>query len=558
MATRKHVPAVVAAASGAVLCAALLLSAVWSTPPQRFRRSDTAAGNTITGRVLIGGQPAAGAIVKVKAASYFTLSNRDGYFELPLPDDLRSSFAGKPPRNAAVRVTAAKPGYFIAGSAWRGKPITLQLRAVDLRDNPDYHWIAPHPDPAKPKQCGNCHRKIFEEWAGSSHASAASNPRFWNVYDGSTAHGGPSTGWNLLQQHPRGAGVCYSCHIPSPQPDTTLLADLRRVRDGDSVHLEGVHCDFCHKIAATDLEPVGLHHGRFALQLARPVNADQPQLFGPLPDVDRGEDAYTPLYRSSKYCASCHEGVVFGIHAYTTYSEWQATKYARQGVQCQDCHMAPEGSMTNMAPGHGGVQRDPRTLASHRFPGSSPVFVRRHLEFELTAARAGDNTLAAEVRIRPQHTGHLTPTGHPSRHIILQLQGWDAAGNATSQLSGPRLPALAGDGGANGASDGIVAGQAGEIYGRTLVAATGRPAAFWDDDARFTSDTRLQPDIKHRVQFSFAAATVRIEAQLIYRRFSAYVAQQKGWQDNSHVLFRRVWPQPGASPGPQDDKPEAR
>src|SRR5262249_31537693 len=138
--------------------------------------------------------------------------------------------------------------------------------------------------------------------------------------------------------------------------------DLRRA---EGVALQGVHCDYCHKIAEVDNPQPGLTHGRFGLKLRRP--AEGQLFFGPLDDVDRGDDAYSPLYRESRYCASCHEGTVFGVPVYTTYSEWLASPAAREGKQCQDCHMAPTGLLTNLAPGKGGIPRDPKTLANHRF-----------------------------------------------------------------------------------------------------------------------------------------------------------------------------------------------
>jgi len=527
---------------GISMLGGLVLLSVWMPAPALH--SQRPAGiRLITGCVLMDGQPVAGATVKVKTARGFALSDASGNFKLLHPTSgSRGDIASR-----VLRITAAKPGSFIAGADWTGDPVYLHLQPVDLTDNPHYRWIAPHPDATKPQQCGNCHQSIFDEWAASSHAVSASNPRFWNVYDGSTANGGDAAGWNLLQQHPGGAGVCYSCHVPSPQPAAKLLRDLRRVRAGDSVHLEGVHCDFCHKVAGAAIEPVGLNHGRFGLQLARPTQPQHPQVFGPLADVDRGEDSYSPLYSKSQYCASCHEGVVFGVHAYSTYSEWQRTSYASQGVECQDCHMAPTGLMTNIAPGNGGLEREPRTLASHSLPGSQPAFMRQHLDLELTVNRSASGNLNAGIRLQPHQTGHMTPTGHPSRHLILHLQAWDAAGNLLPPLSGPVLPALAGEpaGGAevsNTETNQPLAGQSGELYGRTRLTADGRPAAFWEE-ATFTSDTRLHPDVPRRAAFVFPAAASRITATLISRRFSYYVARQKGWKNNSRELLKKSWSQ---------------
>src|SRR5439155_17283988 len=109
----------------------------------------------------------------------------------------------------------------------------------------------------------------------------------------------------------------------------------------------GVHCDFCHKIAGVSLAKLGQEHGRFAYQMLRPKEGQL--FFGPLDDAGRGEETFSPLYHESRYCASCHEGTVLGAKVYTTYSEWLASPARKQGKQCQDCHMQPTGTMTNMA-----------------------------------------------------------------------------------------------------------------------------------------------------------------------------------------------------------------
>src|SRR5207244_7472645 len=96
--------------------------------------------------------------------------------------------------------------------------------------------------------------------------------------------------------------------------------------------------------------PLGVTHGRYILGLLRP--AEGQLFFGPLDDVDRGEDALAPIYGESRYCASCHEGVVFGVRVYSTYSEWLDSPARREGKQCQTCHMTPTGTLTHLAPGH--------------------------------------------------------------------------------------------------------------------------------------------------------------------------------------------------------------
>ena len=218
---------------------------------------------------------------------------------------------------------------------------------------------------------------------------SATGRQFRNLYEGTDWQGRPGVGWGLLTQHADGAGVCASCHAPALSDDDPANLDLRQIT---GTATRGVHCDYCHKIAATDRDKVGLTHGRFNLHLLRPDPQGEPRqlFFGPLDDVDRGEDAHSPLYRDSLYCASCHEGTVFGVHVYSTYSEWLASPARRQGRQCQDCHMKPTGRMTNVAPGKGGLERDPLTLTSHRFfAGSQERMLPRLSPGECAVRRDG-------------------------------------------------------------------------------------------------------------------------------------------------------------------------
>ena len=127
---------------------------------------------------------------------------------------------------------------------------------------------------------------------------------------------------------------------------------------------------------------------------------------------------YSPLYKESRYCASCHEGVLFGVHVYGTYSEWLESPARRQGQQCQSCHMTPTGKLTNIAPGKGGIERDPKTLASHDFPGGQAEMLRRCLKLSVRVRRV-EQGVRAEVEVTAENVGHRVPTGFIDRNLLL-------------------------------------------------------------------------------------------------------------------------------------------
>jgi hypothetical protein len=394
------------------------------------------------------------------------------------------------------------------------------------QDYPEYEWLDPTPNAASPKNCGNCHAEIYREWSVSGHARSARGRHFRNLYEGTDWQGRAAVSWGLLEQHPLGAGVCSSCHAPTVRDDDPALYDLRHLQ---GVTLQGVHCDYCHKITGQGDGTIGLSHGRFNLRLLRP---ERGKLFlGPLDDVDRGEDAYTPFYHDSRYCASCHEGVVFGVPVYTTYSEWLASPARRQGLQCQDCHMTPTGRMTNIAPGHGGKRRDPISLGNHRFfDGDQAAMLRRCLQVD-AVLEPREGAVHLHLAIHVDGVGHRVPTGFVDRHLILLVEGSDTAGQALAPGSGPRLPGAVGP---------EMAGQAGRLYAKFLSADRGRgPVPFWTPAPAIT-DNRLRPGSPDHLDWVFPGHLARLRVRVIYRLFWQEVARAKGWPDEDIPVLERI------------------
>lgn len=476
-----------------------------------------------SGRVVDGAGPTVGARVGFQGILDRANTDSQGLFALLSP-------------RSAERVVASKAGYYVAAESWHEGvgSLEIRLRPHPLEDYREYAWISSYRSSDEPERCGNCHGEILREWSDGAHAQSATNPHFRNLYDGTDWQGNENVGWSLLRQAPEASGVCYSCHVPSLEPDARLVRDLRTT---SGVAREGVHCDFCHKIAAVSLAGVGLNHGRFALQLTRPRPGLQ-VYFGPMDDANRASAVHSPLYRRSQYCAGCHEGIVLGTHAYGEYSEWLASPAFKQGVQCQDCHMRPTGQMCNVAPGRGGIDRDPRTLASHRSTRGDPAVLRRHVLLDLRAERTA-SAIDVAVEIRVRGVGHRLPTGYPDRALIVWIAAKDAQGRDLGALEGPRLPPAAGDG--EPEKGGLFA-KPGKMYAKALQGLDGAmPVPFWVPN-RVIADTRLLPDQADRLQFRFRAPQGRAEivARLVYRRFSKYLADQKGWPDTETLVDQRT------------------
>ncbi|MFL5246067.1 MAG: hypothetical protein ACJ8FY_28690 [Gemmataceae bacterium] len=248
------------------------------------------AGFPVSGLVTDGHFPVSNARVRFKGRNELAFTDREGRFRLA-PLDAEHT-----------RITASKEGYVIAGQSLTTDPLKLFLRPLPAEDNQDYEWVGPTPDSSRAGNCGNCHGSIYDEWRSSGHARSATGRHFRNFYEGTDWNGKRGVGWNLLVDNPLGGGVCASCHAPTlafaPEHG---LGDLREAR-GVAAH--GVHCDFCHKVSGLGTGTIGQTHGSFNLDLLRPRKGQL--FFGPLDDVDRGEDAFSSFYKDSNYCASCH------------------------------------------------------------------------------------------------------------------------------------------------------------------------------------------------------------------------------------------------------------
>ena len=489
-------------------------------------------------------RPIADARVRIKGSSTFIKTDDLGMFSL---DRLLAS-ENAPTKRAGLRLTAAKPGFLIGGIHWptnenaaKEHAFQIQLNRLPTADHPAYQWVDPTPSVDDAQRCGNCHDELYDQWSGGGHAAAATNPHFLSIYSGQRADGTWASHGGLLTDYPEGASVCASCHAPSADWDE-MAGDLRDVSPTARL---GVHCDYCHKIQRVELQPPGLSHGRLAVHLlrpaprrpsgaansethgqdlrlasnARPTDARHPldqttatgQLFfGPLDDVDRGEDSYSPIYSTSEYCATCHEGVLFGVPVYTTYSEWQTSQAAAAGKTCQACHMRPDGMMTNVAPGFGGIERAPDQLASHQLlPGGRPSMLKNCIDVQSRLVMT-DSGPQVQVTVQTHDVGHQVPTGFVDRHLILLVEAFDANQQPIAPNLGEQLPAAVGPDWAD---------KAGSVFAKQLVAPDGStPVPFWTAGVRW-QDTRLRPDHRATYTYGFPPTAARFRVRLVYRRF---------------------------------------
>src|SRR5262249_40110971 len=163
-------------------------------------------------------------------------------------------------------------------------------------------------------------------------------------------------------------------------------------------------------------------------------------------------------------------------------------------------HMAPTGTLDNLAPAKGGLPRDPRTLGNHLFfAGSQDAMLRDCLKASVTLTQ-GREGLHAEVEVRADKVGHRVPTGFVDRNLVL-VEALDRDGKALPARTGPTLPRVAGKG---------FAGLPGRLYAKLLTDFDGQsPVPFWRAQPDF-ADTRLIPGSADRAVFTFPAEADRV------------------------------------------------
>lgn len=524
--------------------------------------SGTSISGLVTGE---NGLPVAGALVKIQATDNSTVSAADGSFTL----------AGLAP-DAAVTVNAWKQGYYCAMEA--GQPAGKQDVAIGLiryqtGDNPDYEWIPPEGNGG----CADCHPAINDIWRRNAHAGAARNPRFLTMYLGTDTDGNqspptryePGSGaWSgtLVPQPPDPAlpyfgpgylldfpgtpGNCASCHTPGAAVGRD--ADPTAAAGADSF---GVHCDFCHKIADVYLDegtglPFRHRPGTGSCDVRRPYTDDPNKgqlFFGTFDDVNAPKnDAYLPLIRESRFCAPCHFGAFWDTVVYNSYGEWMQSPYSNPdtGKTCQECHMpAPTMSggqaITNIAPGKGGIERNPDAIHAHLQLGASdPDFMKSAVSMTALADTAGE-ALRVTVTIKNDRTGHHVPTDSPLRQMILVVTATDANGAPLALAEGPVLPEWCGEG---DPADGNFAGLAGRAYAKILeelwtgVSPTG---AYWNH-TKIVSDNRIPAMGADSTAYTFVkplGTAARVRVRLLYRRAFKALMEQKKWKNVPDVLM---------------------
>ncbi len=263
--------------------------------------------------------------------------------------------------------------------------------------------------------CRGCHDGIFDQHAESMHAKSFTNPVFKAQYFDEIL---PQTAGDPAIQGE--ADMCIACHSP-----ITYMTDKGGiVLEKDVVPLmSGVTCDFCHTMPGFKGEKPGN---------ANYTSEPGERKLGPFVRESEWHHVYSEFITTSEFCAVCHNYVNhLGLEIRSTYSEWKASRYADEDIQCQDCHMNVDGFLTAGRPKYEsgeaasmslGTAPYRETLYTHRFPGAhsrSQVIGALTLAIETDEASVSPgNEMSIEVTVDNSRTGHKMPSGSPELRML--------------------------------------------------------------------------------------------------------------------------------------------
>lgn len=315
-------------------------------------------------------------------------------------------------------------------------------------------------------KCKSCHSEIFNQWANSNHKNLVESNPYYMVME---AIAGEVEGEKFKQW-------CMSCHNPSAittgltrtshsmndnslsntlfEKDAKTLVDTYK-KHGNSRLEEGVSCLTCHRIT----EATSQGNASYSIELTNrkkyPFEDDESttgeylghKFINAKPNIHK-ESYMKPLYKDSKYCASCHDETspITNKQIVSTFKEWEASPYNNKedktkNKSCIDCHMTylqddKFEPLKGISTDGGVVKNDVKV---HYFAGSNHFLAglkdkkneEQILQLLRTSAKLDVNIKDNQLLVGVQNVGagHHLPTGVADfRELWLDITITDATG----------------------------------------------------------------------------------------------------------------------------------
>ena len=297
-------------------------------------------------------------------------------------------------------------------------------------------------------KCKSCHSEIFNQWANSNHKNLVESNPYYMVME---SIAGEVEGKEFKQW-------CMGCHNPSglttgltqtghSMNDNTLSNTLFEKnaetlvntyeKHGNTRLEEGVSCLTCHRITDASSEGNASYTLNLTDRKKYPFEDDESTLgeflghkfINAKPNVHK-ESYMKPLYKDSKYCASCHDETspTTNKQIVSTFKEWEKSPYNNKedktkNKSCIDCHMTylKDDKFTplqGVSTDGGAVKKD---IKVHYFAGSNHFLAGlkdkenedQILQLLRTSAKLDVNIRNNQIHVGVENVGagHHLPTG---------------------------------------------------------------------------------------------------------------------------------------------------
>ena len=213
-------------------------------------------------------------------------------------------------------------------------------------------------------KCKSCHSEIFNQWANSNHKNLVESNPYYMVMESiaGEVEGNDFKKWCMGCHNPSGltTGLTRTSHSMDDnflantlfeQNAQTLVKTYEK--HGNTRLEEGVSCLTCHRITEATSEGNASYTLNLTDRKKYPFEDDESSLGESLghkfinakPNVHK-ESYMKPLYKDSKYCASCHDETspTTNKQIVSTFKEWEVSPYNNKedktkNKSCIDCHM---------------------------------------------------------------------------------------------------------------------------------------------------------------------------------------------------------------------------
>jgi nitrate/TMAO reductase-like tetraheme cytochrome c subunit len=297
-------------------------------------------------------------------------------------------------------------------------------------------------------KCKSCHSEIFNQWANSNHKNLVESNPYYMVMESiaGEVEGKEFKQWCMGCHNPSGltTGLTRTSHSMNDNTLTNTLfeKDAKTLvntfkKHGNSRLEEGVSCLTCHRITDATSQGNASYTVDLSSRKKYPFEDDESSVgkylghkfINAKPSVHK--DSYMkPLYKDSKYCASCHDETspLTNKQIVSTFKEWEKSPYNNKkdkskNKTCIDCHMTYLKDdkffpLKGVSTDGGSIKKD---IKVHYFAGSNHFLAglkdkkneNQILQLLRTSAKLDVNIKDGQVLVGVENVGagHHLPTG---------------------------------------------------------------------------------------------------------------------------------------------------